>query len=192
MFLLSKPTRQQIENFINTQGAAQFSYKEVGATGGTLPPHYTLDHNRVYLGAGRKTFERAKAAMRRWEMFNISWLQLCWPHTPLETGSTVAILAGALALWSLNAARIVYLVEQSGEVERFGFAYGTLPDHVERGEERFCIEWRREDDSVWYDLLAFSQPNQLLTKLLYPYTRRLQKRFASDSKQAMLKAIKQA
>jgi uncharacterized protein (UPF0548 family) len=190
MFLLSKPTKQKIENFINTQGAAQFSYKEVGATGGSPPPHYTLDHNRVYLGSGPETFERAKAAMRRWEMFNIGWLQLCWPYARLETGSTVAILARALGLWSLNAARIVYLVEQSGDIERFGFAYGTLPDHIERGEERFCVEWWRADGSVWYDLLAFSQPNRLLAQLAYPYVRRLQKRFAADSKQAMLKAIK--
>jgi uncharacterized protein (UPF0548 family) len=27
-----------------------------------------------------------------------------------------------------------------GPVRRFGFAYGTLPDHVESGEERFTVE----------------------------------------------------
>ena len=73
-------------------------------------------------------------------------------------------------------------------VKRFGFAYGTLRDHAERGEERFMIEWQGSDDSVWYDILAFSQPN-LLAKLGYPLTRRLQKRFARDSLAAMVKAL---
>ncbi len=112
------------------------------------------------------------------------------PDAPLEVGTTVGVLAWALGLWSLNACRIVYLMEEQGEVERFGFAYGTLLDHIERGEERFSLEWHRRDNSVWYDILAFSRPNQLLSRLAYPYVRRLQKRFAWDSRQAMARAVK--
>jgi alpha-ketoglutarate-dependent taurine dioxygenase len=48
-------------------------------------------------------------------------------------------------------------------VRRFAFAYGTLAEHAESGEERFQVEWR-EDDSVWYDILAFSRPNQLFSR----------------------------
>jgi uncharacterized protein (UPF0548 family) len=61
-------------------------------------------------------------------------------------------------------------------VKRFGFAYGTLSTHVERGEERFTIEWHRDEDSVWYDILAFSRPNKLLVKLGLPLARMLQQR----------------
>jgi len=39
---------------------------------------------------------------------------------------------------------------------------------------------------VWYDILAFSRPNQVLTRLGYPLVRRIQKRFAKDSAAAML------
>ena len=63
---------------------------------------------------------------------------------------------------------------------RFGFAYGTLPDHVECGEERFMIEWLA-DDSVWYDILAFSRPRHPLVRLSSPLARMLQKRFARES-----------
>ena len=73
------------------------------------------------------------------------------------------------------------------EVERFGFAYGTLPGHAERGEERFSVEYHAENDSVWYDLFAFSRPGPL-ARLAYPFARSLQKRFARDSKAAMLEA----
>ena len=49
----------------------------------------------------------------------------------------VAILARSIGLWWLNACRIVAVVDEDGPVKRFGFAYGTLPDHAGSGEERF-------------------------------------------------------
>lgn len=189
MYSIIKPSDKQICKFIAIQRRRSFSYPEVGATRDTPPSGYTLDHNRVWLGVGRQTFEQAKAAMRRWEMFNLGWISLCWPTAPLEAGTTVAVLARALGVWSLNACRIVYTIAETGQTDRFGFAYGTLPAHAERGEERFCIEWQRRDDSVWYDILAFSQPNQFLTKIAQPYVRRLQKQFARDSMRAMVRAV---
>jgi hypothetical protein len=41
---------------------------------------------------------------------------------------------------------------------RYGFAYGTLPEHAEAGDERFAVELRPEDETVWYDIYAFSRP----------------------------------
>jgi len=75
--------------------------------------------------------------------------------------------------------------EEPGDMKRFGFAYGTLPDHAETGEERFTIEWHPNDDSVWYDILAFSRPNKLAAKLGYPITRVFQRRFARDSNERL-------
>jgi hypothetical protein len=43
---------------------------------------------------------------------------------------------------------------------------------------------------VRYDILAFSRPQELLTRWGYPLVRRLQKRFAKDSAAAMLRAVK--
>ena len=74
-------------------------------------------------------------------------------------------------------------------MKRYGFAYGTLPEHVERGQESFVVEWDRRDDSVWYDIFAYSMPNHLLAKLGYPITRFLQKRFARDSMEAMRRSV---
>jgi uncharacterized protein (UPF0548 family) len=104
-------------------------------------------------------------------------------------GENVAVLAHCFNCYWLNACRIVYLVEDYEPLQRFGFAYGTLEDHGESGEERFTVEWNRENDEVWYDLLAFSRPNQIMVRLPYPLARRLQKRFAADSKMAMVRAV---
>ena len=71
------------------------------------------------------------------------------------------------------------------EPKRFGFAFGTLPSHVECGEERFLVEWDRNDDNVWYDILAFSRPKFWVCRLGQPLVRRLQRKFARDSVAAL-------
>lgn len=186
MFLISKPSDEVIRQFVSAQRGLPFSYPTAGDPMQVLSG-YTVDHNRVQLGRGEALYERAVEAIRRWEMFNIGWLQLCWPDTPIEQGATVAVLARHYGCWSLNACRIVD-VRDERRVRRYGFAYGTLPDHAEPGQESFFVEWRREDDSVWYDIFAYSRPNQLVAKLGSPFVRRLQKRFARDSMKAMLRA----
>ncbi len=101
----------------------------------------------------------------------------------------VAILARSLGVWWLNACRIVGVVNDDGPVRRFGFAYGTLPDHVGSGEEQFLVEWNQEKDEVWYDILAFSRHRHVLARLGYPWMRRLQKRFGRESAAAMCWAL---
>ncbi len=87
---------------------------------------YTTDHNRIRLGEGEEVFARAVKAIRQWKMFDMPWIQLCWPDAPIEEGATVAVLVSHLGFWSLNASRIVYVIEQDGSDKKFGFAYGTL------------------------------------------------------------------
>jgi len=191
LFLFSEPSTQQISRFLDAQRDVPFSYDEVGASRGEAkaPTGYALDHNRVRLGEGRKTFDRAIAALYAWKMFDLGWARVVPEGAPVEVGTTVAVLARHYGLHSLNPCRISYTIEQDGgDLVRRGFAYGTLPDHGEKGEERFTVEWRRIDDSVFYDLYAFSRPNQLLAKLGYPLARHLQHRFARDSLQAMVLA----
>src|SRR5260370_38795913 len=100
-------------------------------------------------------------------------------------------MARLFGLWWLNACRIVYVVDEEGPVRRFGFAYGTLPEHAESGEERFTVEGHEADDAVWYDILAFSRPQQLLARLGYPFARRPPKPFARDSAAALRRAVGQ-
>ena len=181
MFLLRKPTDEMIRQFISSQKDLSFTYSEVGATRNEgRPAGFIVDHNRTRLGEGEGTYRRAVSALRSWKQFDLGWVKIVPPQTPVKVGSTVAVRAHTFGFWSLSAARIVYLIEESAAVKRFGFAYGTLPNHVECGEERFMIEWL-EDDSVWYDIYAFSHPQHPLVKLGAPLTRMLQKQFAKDS-----------
>jgi uncharacterized protein (UPF0548 family) len=126
-------------------------------------------------------------AIRAWEMLNLGWVRLYPPATTIIAGENVAVVATYFNCYWLNACRIVYTIDEDGPVKRFGFAYGTLEEHAESGEERFLVEWNHESDEVWYDLLAFSRPNQFLSRIGYPFARRAQKKFARDWKAAMVR-----
>ncbi len=189
MFLLRKPSKEMVRRFISSQQDLPFTYSEAGATQTTPPSGFTVDHNRRKLGEGGDTYRRAVAALRSWKQFDLGWVTIVPPTMLVEVGTTVAVQAKTFGLWSLNACRIIYVIDEraAGKGARFGFAYGTLPDHVECGEERFTVEWH-EDDSVWYDIYAFSRPKHPLVKLGFPFARILQKRFVGDSLAAMVMA----
>jgi uncharacterized protein (UPF0548 family) len=167
MFLLRKPSCSEVENFLKQQAGSTFSYPDVGATrSSTAPKGYIIDHNRVFLDRGEESWHRAMEAIRSWSMFEMTWLELCWPCAPIE--------------------------EATDKTRRFGFAYGTLPEHSESGEERFCVEWDLADDSVWYDIFAFSRPLAFLARAASPLSRTLQKRFARDSQLAMVNRVRRS
>ena len=88
-----------------------------------------------------------------------------------------------MGLWWMNSARIIYTID---EPNSFGWAYGTLNDHVEMGEECFWIE-KNENYEVTYHIRAFSKPNYWMTKLAYPLARVWQKQFVKESMTYMQK-----
>jgi uncharacterized protein (UPF0548 family) len=189
MLSLRKPSADALRRFLAAQRELPFTYEAMGATAETPPAGYVVDRTRIKLGEGEAVFRSAIAALRRWEQFNLGWVE-AWPsETPVQKGNAVAVMGRAVGVWWLNACRVVYVLDKTGPISKFGFAYGTLPGHVESGEERFLIEWDRSDDGVWYDILAFSRPNHVLTRLGYPVVRRLQKRFGRDSAVAMRRAV---
>jgi uncharacterized protein (UPF0548 family) len=186
MFKINEPSERDIAKFIESQRNLDFTYREVGATNTTPPAGFTVDHNRIQLGSGEEAYRRAITLLKNWRQFDLGWVTIVPRGVTLEVGATVAIKARAFGTWSLSASRVIYMIE---EPRRFGFAYGTLPDHVECGEERFLIEWL-PDDSVWYDILAFSKPRHPLVRMSAPLARMLQKRFTRESKLRVLQQLR--
>ena len=191
---LRAPAQADIAAFLRAQrdgdDSPAFSYLEVGASrhNAERPRGYDLDHNRVKLGEGEAAYAAACAAVRQWRMFPRPWTRISPSDAPIQIGQTVAMQAHALGLWWLNAARIVYTIDEQGPVRRFGFAYGTLLAHVEQGEERFSVELR-EDGGVWYDLRAFSRPRYWPVQIGKRIARRLQARFVRESQATMRAAV---
>ena len=193
MHSFRKPSAETVRKFLEGQAKLDFTYAPVGATADPSPPaDYGLNHTRERIGSGREAFERAKAALRRWEQFRIGWAEIQPADAPIRPGEVVAIVAYRLGLWWLNACRVVYVVDEDdpgASFARFGFAYGTLPDHMGPGEERFLVEWDGRTGDVWYDIEAYSRPHLILARLGYAYMRQSQRKFGRESAAAMVRAM---
>jgi uncharacterized protein (UPF0548 family) len=65
---------------------------------------------------------------------------------------------------------VIYVVDED---DRWGFAYGTLPHHVERGEESFIVS-KDKDDNVTFTVESLSRPAAVLARLGSPIARAIQ------------------
>ena len=172
-----------------------FPYPEVGATRGfdaplpaELESAYDVDHHRFALGSGRATFDAAANAVFAWRHFGVPWVSFHGGDPPAREDQVVATLVGVPGCWLLNPCRVVY-THRPSDAHAVGFAYGTLPGHVECGEERFVVSLDPATDQVHYEIAAFSRPGTWLTRLGYPFARRLQRRFARASAAALKRAL---
>jgi uncharacterized protein (UPF0548 family) len=190
MFFLRRPSDPQIARLLAEQRELPFTYPDVGATrSGGRPRGYPLNHHRGRVGTGREGFERARAALRRWAMYDLPWTRLCPPGAPVRVGTVAGTLVRHFGFWSLNCVRIVYVLEEAGEVERSGFAIGTLPRHAERGEERFTVELH-PDGSVWFEVFTFARGRGAI-RAGAPLVRLLQRRFGRGAVEAMRRAVEE-
>ena len=185
MFLARRPSQSVVADFRAAQGEANLTYSPVGLSESSRPG-FNHDRLREVVGHGDAAFQAAVAALEQWSQFAFGWVELFPPKAPLKVGTNVAVLASHLGFWSLNACRVVEEFNESGT--RFGFAYGTLAEHAESGEESFVVELD-PDGSVWYEIRATSRPRALLARLGYPISRRFQASFRSASVRALKRVV---
>ena len=184
MFLIRRPSREAIERFIGRSQELPLSYSPIGLLRNETVRH-DIDETVAAIGRGRQDFERARIALARWRHFEMDWVELFPRHAPIEPGTVVAVLIRHLGFWSLNGCRIVYCVGDCDRGARFGFAYGTLTNHSEAGEELFEVFMNPDSDEVTYRIRAISRPQATLTRIGYPVARLLQARFQRESADAM-------
>jgi uncharacterized protein (UPF0548 family) len=151
---------------------------------------YGFDEALVAIGRGRADFERARAALLSWKHFDLGWVETFPRHAPVAVGTVVAVLIRHLGFWSLNGCRVLYWVASPDEEIRFGFAYGTLPNHAEAGEELFEVFIDPHTEAVMYRIRATSWPRATLAWVGQPIVRVLQARFRVDSGAAMARVTR--
>jgi uncharacterized protein (UPF0548 family) len=106
------------------------------------------------------------------------------PRSEIVVGARVCVVARLLA-WVACPSEVVEVID---EPRRFSFVYRTLDGHPMRGEERFTVDLG-DDGTVWYDVSSISRPDHPAVWLLLPAVRRMQRRFAGDSAEAMRSAV---
>ena len=191
---LRRPSDEEIARALDAADS-DFSYPDVGATrepldapDTRLPAIYDRDVREFPLGEGQDLFERAREALFDWHHFRqVPWLTFFGGEARAETGNVVASLVSVFGVWFLNPCRVVYTEPPSDD--HAAFAYGTLPGHAESGEERFSVRREAGTGTVVYRIEAFSRPVRWAPRLAYPFARRLQRRFAVASAEALLRGM---
>ncbi|HMJ78760.1 MAG TPA: DUF1990 domain-containing protein [Iamia sp.] len=159
------------------------TYDLVGALLTDDPPDPDLAVERE-LGSGQEVFDRAVACFRSLGAARAAGT--VWPDdATAELGATVLVAApiGPLTVVAVN--RIVEVVD---EPDRWGFAYGTLPGHIEIGEEAFVVA-RRADGTVVARITARSHAALPAARLLQPVFVPIQRRFAQRYLDAVVAAV---
>ena len=181
MLRLRNPDAEHLSHFLARQRTAPLTYEEVGASfDAELPDGYHHVRAAIDLGtrdasgdaAHHEVWARACAGIRAWAAHRGAGITVVPADAPIAEGTTVAVIMSSGPLRVLAGCRIVRVVD---EPDRYGFAYGTLPSHPEEGEEHFVVT-RAASGAVRFDVVAFSRPHDLLTKLGGPLPRRLQAR----------------
>jgi uncharacterized protein (UPF0548 family) len=190
MFSLTRPSPLVIARVVAESRELPLSYRPVGLVSSPLPG-FDIDETDVIIGNGGADFERARAALVAWKQFDLGWTSLFPRNAPIEQGSAVVLLVRHLGFWSLNGCRVVYRVGEDDPDHRFGFAYGTVMNHSEMGEEIFEVRLDPKSGDVSYRIHAVSRPRAALARLGYPIARLLQARFRRDSVNVMKRAIAQ-
>lgn len=146
---------------LNALATQPFTYADVGATAGPLPPGYHHITTSAPIGAGRQRFEQAAAAVMRYGMQRGSGLRVTASTDVAAVGTVLVVRLGVLPA----PCRVVYVVD---EPDRRGFAYGTLPGHPESGEELFAVRYDPTEDAVYAQVRAFSRPATWWSRLGSP------------------------
>jgi len=154
------------------------------------------DYDAVKVGEGKQAFTTACDAIKGWKHMSLGWVETNRP--PVKLGSRVCIAAKMLCFWQCNPLEIVYVNEGTsqtiskvvsegretklsrGQGQYFEFGQTTLEGHALAGEESFTVRWK-PDNTVWYEVYAFSKAQTLLAVGAYPVRRFFQHKFRRDS-----------
>ena len=161
---------------------SKLTYSEVGATAGQLPSGYHHVRESLIIGHGQDTFERAATELLAGRAQARAGASVELSEVPLREGSHV-LMRLRLGPLLFRIPCLVVWAERTATM--CGFAYGTLPGHPERGEERF--ELRLADSGeVVFSIVAFSAPARWFTRLGGPIARLVQTRMTRRYLEALI------
>ena len=127
-------------------------------------------------------------------------INLGWPLVDADARLVAPIARTRFSTESVQRQRVSYqrfpepqtgFVEQVYTHDLVASEDGRLTAAVinERLQMGVQVEWSADDGSVFYDILAFSRPRQWQARVARPLSRALQRKFARDSKAAMMAEI---
>jgi uncharacterized protein (UPF0548 family) len=161
-----------MERLVSSLCEAQPTYTDIGGSlTGFEPEGFQHDRYQILLGRGTGIFQRAADGLKTWKAHSTPGFRVFPQGDEVRTGATVVVTLGAPFLALAAPCRIVRVIDDES---RWGFAYGTLPGHPEEGEEAFVVSIA-PDETVLFEIVAFSRSGDPLVSLLGPFGRAVQK-----------------
>jgi len=176
-YSLGRPRRAAIERPVD------LNHDPALIDAGTLPPGYRRYILRARIGTGADWYQRARAALSTWTMFDQPWISLDG-DPPYERGHEFTVISRVWPLWISSPVRVLDIAETdlSSSV-----LIGALDGHPLSGLERFSVTLDLETRAVTFEIDAVSKPVGLAA-VTRPAVRLLQRRFRNGAADAMAAA----
>jgi uncharacterized protein (UPF0548 family) len=179
---LRRPTTEQLSPLLDRWRHESLTYSPVGVSLTSETPDGLRRHAwNITLPAG--AFDAGADAIRSWSVHRGAGLVVATDGELVE-GVTVVMSAPMPVGFVDLACRVVAVID---ETDRFGFAYGTLPMHAERGEESFVIS--RTSEGAVFEVRAASSHAHPVTRALPAIGDRLQDAAVKRYLVAMQRAV---
>jgi uncharacterized protein (UPF0548 family) len=181
---LRRPGAAQLEQLLAGSRTDSFTYRPAGVS---LDERIETSLHRARWETAVPTsqgFEHGSAALREWAVHRGAGLSLL-ADGPLAPGTNVAMVAPLPVGFVEVTCRVVDVIDES---DLFGFAYGTLSIHPERGEESFMVR-RAPDGTVRFIVQAASEPAHPVARFVRLVANRLQDRACNRYLEAMNRVV---
>jgi len=163
-----RPSESRLRELLAAARSSNLTYEPAGIVFSSTTPRGWRRHRRQVTLDG-DCFDIARRALRDWNVHRGAGLDVC-AEAPAAVGVHVAMCARVAGVFVEITCRVISVID---EPDRWGFAYGTLPVHPERGEEAFVVS-RSGDGVVTFSVDAVSEPIEWLASLVRPLADRLQ------------------
>ena len=171
MRLIRRSDPRSMNDLFQSLATLEPTYGEMGATlSGGLPTGFRHDRYEIELGTGDDIFKRSVIGLQTWQAHRTRRTRVFPESQRLAAGESMIVVLELPVLTIVAPCRIIQVIDKDDE---FGFAYGTLPGHPERGEESFVVR-KSSDGLIKFEITAFSSPASPVVRLSGPIARSVQ------------------
>lgn len=157
---------------------SQLTYDTVGMSLPTytdeIPEGYVVLEDAQVVGKGRDAYERVGWALMHWQINREAGFFVQPQHAAVRLNEHVAVALPLAGLFAVTATCKVVAIIAEGD--RTGFAYGSLPNHPEQGEEAFWVSFDEATEDVTLTIRSVSRPASWFTKLGAPVAAGIQRK----------------
>ena len=138
------------------------------------------------LASGAKDVRGKVAAILAWVPFAVGWADIATGGESPRVGLDVVVSARRYGVHFAAPCRVI---ETDESADSFGFTYGTLPGHIERGEERFRVTRLPATGEVFYEIHVMAAPGIWFAKPGRLIVERHRRGFRAASAAAMARFV---